>query len=234
MSNPRAYTIRRYDHEFRILVDDKIMERHYQQGELCEPHMLDWIFRNIPRGGVWIDAGANVGNHALPFSLWADRVIAFEPMPVNFDLLTLNVANWMHGFKVEAWMLGVGSETAQASAKLGGTGENCQWELTTGEGTIDIVPIDHIVDEFADVSLIKLDVEGMELDALSGAMGTIRRCRPELFVEIWDEEVLAKVQDLLAPLGYVLTERYNEAPTFHFSASGRYPITYTPAERLRP
>jgi FkbM family methyltransferase len=233
--NARTFTIARYGHTFTIAADDELMESHYRNGELCEPHMLDWIERNIPRGGVWVDAGANIGNHALPFALWADRVVAFEPMPVNFDLLAMNIANFPHGFKVEAWMCGVSDHAATCSAKLGGTGKNCQWEMQADEpGEIIITTIDTLVDERADVRLIKLDVEGMEPAAIRGAMETIKRCKPELFIEIWDEAVLAEIGQMLAPLGYVLTERYNEAPTFHFSASGRYPVTYTPAERLRP
>ena len=232
-----TYQITRYGHTFTIRVDDEIMESTYKEGNLCEYHMLDWMGRNIPRGGVWIDAGANIGNHTLPFALWADKVIAFEPMQVNADLLMFNVAHFDRRSKVLVIQEGVGREEGYASAKLGGTGKNCQWELTPGEGCeagIAIAKIDSHVRDTDDVRVIKLDVEGMEQDALAGAMRTIRRCLPELFIEIWDEAVLADITATLAPLGYVLTERYNVAPTFHFSASGRYPVTYTPAERLRP
>ena len=232
-----TYQITRYGHTFTIRVDDEIMESTYKEGNLCEYHMLDWMERNIPRGGVWVDAGANVGNHTLPFALWADKVIAFEPMPVNADLLMFNVAHFDRRSKVLVIHEGVGREEGYASAKLGGTGKNCQWELTPEDGCeagIAIGTIDNHVWEMDDVRVVKLDVEGMEQDALAGAMRTIRRCLPELFIEIWDEAVLEAITATLAPLGYVLTERYNVAPTFHFSASGRYPVTYTPAARLRP
>lgn len=234
-----TYEITRYGHTFTLRADDELMEAHYRKGELSEPHLLDWMHRNLPRGGVWIDAGANIGNHTLPFALWADQVIAFEPMDVNVDLLMQNMA----AFKVEGrgrimvLSCGVGREEGYASAKLGGTGKNCQWELTPGdecEASIPIAKIDNHVRDTDDVRVIKLDVEGMEQDALAGAMGTIARCLPELFIEIWDEAILADITATLAPLGYVLTERYNVSPTFHFSASGRYPVTYKPAARLRP
>lgn len=239
MSTPNTYTIARWGETFRIAVNDEIMESHYRKGELSEPHMLDWMQRNLPRGGVWIDAGANVGNHALPFALWADKVLAFEPMEVNHDLLKINAANFYHGDRIECLQLGVGADYASASAKLGGTGHNCQWELTVAERSdppqgIQVVPIDSQVMDTDQVRVIKMDVEGMEEAALEGAMRTIRRCKPELFIEIWDEPVLKRIATMLGELGYVLTERYNAAPTFHFSASGRYPVTYTPAERLRP
>jgi FkbM family methyltransferase len=232
-----TYQVHRYGHTFDIRVDDEIMETHYRNGELCEHHMLDWMERNLPRGGVWIDAGANVGNHTLPFALWADWVIAFEPMPQNFAHLLRNASRFIKWNRILLFQDGVGRHEGQATAKLGGTGMNCQWELTPAQGVdavITIKPIDTYVQEADDVRVIKLDVEGMEEAALAGAMQTIRRCKPELFIEIWDEPVLESISALLAPLGYVLTERYNLAPTFHFSASGRYPVTYTPAARLRP
>lgn len=225
----RAYIVTRYATRFTFEVDDELMESHYRRGEICEHHMLDWIERNIPRGGLWVDAGANIGNHVLPFSLWADRVVAFEPMPVNFALLARNIAGFHAGQKIEAVMMGVSDEAMSCSAKLGGTGKNCQWEMQTGEpGDILLTTIDDAVGPMANVRLIKLDVEGMEQKALRGAMRIIGRCKPELFVEIWDAGVLADIRMMLAPLGYVLIERWNVAPTYHFSASGRYPVTYTP------
>lgn len=232
-----TYRINRYGREFTIEVEDRIMEDHYKRGELCEYHMLDWIERNIPRGGIWIDAGANVGNHTLPFALWADVVVALEPMTVNYDMLLSNIEASGLVDKVSALKYGAGEKYSHMGAVLGGTGQNCQWILTEdGEGPkVPVLPIDDLVSgSVAPVRLIKLDVEGMEEAAIAGAWKTIRRFLPDLFVEIWDEDVLERIGAKLAPLGYKLIERWNVAPTFHFSASGRYPVTYTPAERLRP
>jgi FkbM family methyltransferase len=236
MSNPRSYHIRRYGHDFHILVDDEIMETTYKQGDLCEWHMLDWIEKNIPRGGLWIDAGANVGNHSLAFSLWADKVLAFEPMPCNHILLWKNVMG-AESTNVQTVRAGVGDREQNVSAELGGTGKNCQWEMRPDkEGEILILTIDSQVEQMPnmDVRLIKLDVEGMEPEAVAGAWGTITKHKPELFIEIWDEYVLAEMTRTLGLIGYRLIERWNVSPTFHFSASGRYPVTYTPAARLRP
>ena len=44
-----------------------------------------------------------------------------------------------------------------------------------------ISTIDHL--ELADVHVIKIDAEGMELEVLAGAQQTIARCRPVLLVE---------------------------------------------------
>lgn len=232
-----TYTIHRYGRDFTIEVDDAIMEAHYKKGELCEWHMLDWIEKNVPRGGIWVDAGANVGNHTLPFALWADGVVALEPMPVNHDMLVRNIERSGLVQKVSALRYGVGDKMGYFGAELGGTGQNCQWILTPGGSgpRLLVLPIDDLLaDSTTPVRLIKLDVEGMEEAAIEGAKRTIEKFRPELFVEIWDEDVLARIEARLKVWGYTLIERWNVAPTFHFSASGRYRVTYTPAERLHP
>jgi len=72
--------------------------------------------------------------------------------------------------------------------------------------TIRVVTIDESVPPDRNVSLIQLDVEEYEKQALAGALNTIRRCRPIIIVEsLPEEEWLAK--NILG-LGYrVLDER---------------------------
>lgn len=54
------------------------------------------------------------------------------------------------------------------------------------------------------VSLLKIDIEGMELDALLGASGMLRECRPAVYVEQVDTARLAAIHRLLTRLGYRL------------------------------
>lgn len=226
-----THTIHRYGHTFTIDVEgDKFAEEIYARGELSEQPMLDWMERNIPPGGLWIDGGANVGNHALVFSLWADAVLSFEPMRVNFVLLMRNLSRWPLR-NVAPFMEGLADLPGKLGAVMGGTGQNCQWILQPDpNGEVPVTTIDDRVITHGGglpVRVIKLDVEGMEPQALAGARWTLERYHPELFMELWEDEVLEQIKAYLAPLGYVLIERYNVAPTYHFSASGRYPVTYT-------
>jgi len=227
-----TYTIHRYGQAFSITVEgDKFAEEIYARGELSEQPMLDWIERNVPRGGLWIDGGANVGNHTMAFSLWADAVLAFEPMRVNLALLLGNLKGWCCAAKVAPFLEGLSDKPGKLGAVMGGTGQNCQWILQPDtNGFVNVTTVDDRVNSHGGglpVRLIKLDVEGMEPQALAGARQTLEHYRPELFMEIWEDEVLEQIKAYLAPLGYILIERYNVAPTYHFSASGRYPVTYT-------
>lgn len=226
-----THKIKRYGHEFTITVEgDKFADEVFSKGDLSEQPMLDWIERNIERGGLWIDGGANVGNHSMAFAIWADLVLAFEPMPVNFVLLERNLAGYALGHRVRPFMEGLDEKPGRLGAVMGGTGQNCQWLLQPDpNGDVKVTTVDDAIRAYGDglpVRLIKLDVEGMEPQAIIGAWDTIGRWRPELFMEIWDDGLLDRIRAVLSTLGYALIERYNVAPTYHFSASGRYPVTY--------
>ena len=222
------YIPTRYGRDWTISANDEIMEDRYKAGEFCEQMMLDWIMKNVTGGGLWIDAGANIGNHAMVFSTVADRVIAFEPIAENHRLLVGNI-EYNDIDNVSCVMLGVGDEECEMAAVPGGTGKPCQITLQPGEGGIQVTTIDRFLtmSEPMPVRLIKIDVEGMEGKAIIGALETINRWKPELFVEIWEEDQLTRIRAVLATIGYKLIERWNHAPTYHFSASGRYPVTYT-------
>jgi hypothetical protein len=66
--------------------------------------------------------------------------------------------------------------------------------------------------------IIKLDVAGMETDALRGAAATIRRCRPILYVENDREPRSAELIGLLQSFGYRL---YRHLPPLYSAGNFR-------------
>lgn len=71
--------------------------------------------------------------------------------------------------------------------------------------TVPLSRIDDVVPADRHVSVIHLDVERHEQQALAGALATIRRCRPALIVETLPEA--AWIHEHLAPLGYAIAGR---------------------------
>jgi hypothetical protein len=65
---------------------------------------------------------------------------------------------------------------------------------------VQVIPLDQLA--LPSVSLIKIDVEGMEHGVLEGARETIRLQRPVLFVENNKKEKSADLLHLLFELGY--------------------------------
>jgi len=70
----------------------------------------------------------------------------------------------------------------------------------TATELVDLVSIDETVGGERPVAVIQLDVEGHEQEALTGALQTIRRCRPMIVLEQMPEP--GWFEQHLAPLGY--------------------------------
>jgi FkbM family methyltransferase len=162
-------------------------------------------------GGVALDVGANVGAYALLFGAWmgsAGRVYAFEPSQRAFDGLRRHVAlNGLEGVvrPVRAAVSDVEGMAALAGADQQGTSRLAHADDRNTE-RVETMTIDGFcAREGITPTLIKIDVEGWELEALRGARRTIARGgeRLALFVEmhptVWRERGLS-ADDLRAEL----------------------------------
>ncbi|MBO9669770.1 MAG: FkbM family methyltransferase [Sphingobium sp.] len=141
----------------------------------------------IPRRHRALDIGANIGTTASLLSKHFEKVHAFEPAYDLFAALKRNLARYK---QARVYQCAVG-ETAgevyltqyakrgQLSHLDGGTPiKNAKWRKV---GPIPLRTIDSF--GFADVSFIKIDVEGFEGPVVRGATETIKRCRPAIMVE---------------------------------------------------
>ena len=186
------------------------IQRKWRKGVFYEPRELAAIKAHFPHGGVFVDIGANVGNHSLYVAAFMapSRVIPFEPNPSAYKLLIANMA--MNGFQdvFDLSHLGVGLADRDAGGfamveqprNLGGS----RMREDAGGGLQVVVGDDALQSVTPD--MIKVDVEGMEMKVLRGLEETIRRARPVLLLEI-DDENDAAFQDWIAPLDYAVVEK---------------------------
>ena len=153
----------------------------------------------ISSGDTILDVGANVGNHTLFFSRCAGpegRVLSFEPQRFLFKILC---ANALLGRYQNVWpyRLAVRDEDGKIDIPVPNYerpnnfgGYSLSFDTFKEEG--DITTIDAIAPE--QCHLIKIDVEGMELSVLKGAVETVARTRPFLYFEYnrpeFKEEIL--------------------------------------------
>ena len=142
----------------------------------------------VKPGSTALDIGANIGVFTVALSRCATpsgRVLAFEPQTGVFNILSTNVGqNFLNN--VTLYQAGVGQESGtlnvppldySAHGNFGGV------ELSEeNEGpSVEIMTIDSL--DLRACHFIKIDVEGMEIEAIAGGVKTIKNCRPTLFVE---------------------------------------------------
>jgi len=163
---------------FSVRLQEQI-DIHYQQ------RYRYYIFNNIPRKRTMIDIGANIGIFARPSAELFERVICFEPVFKNFEVLQKNLENYDN---VELHNLGLGDKDQTVTFELqtlkcGHTKQveefipNPEFEKHTGE----LTTLDRF--DFQSVDWIKIDVEGFENAVLDGSRDTIQRNRPWLLLE---------------------------------------------------
>ena len=147
----------------------------------------------VQPGATVLDVGANLGAYTVLFARWVGpqgRVIAFEPAPASRDglerQLALNGAADRVAVRPEAVAAAGGVRPFRADAMQGDN------RLNVGDAGPGVILVETTsLDEFCareDVNpdVIKIDVEGAELDVLRGARTTIARggAGLALFIEL--------------------------------------------------
>jgi FkbM family methyltransferase len=189
------------------VVEDETLFAQVKAGRLWEPEVAAQFDTYILPGSIAIDGGANIGVHSIAMAVRQPglrRVIAFEPHPEIFQALTANAQRRpvidarqmaLGDKRGTMTMLPLGNSPNPAAARL--------HDLDAIGAKVRICRIDDF--EFENVSFIKIDVQGGEMEVIGGAEKTIRMQRPALLVEIWDFDDLrvrrSKI-NRIASLGY--------------------------------
>lgn len=185
-------------------------------GEFSELEAV--LFAQIVRAGdVVVEVGANIGAHTVHLARLAGAngcVHAYEPQRVIFQLLCANVAlNSL--FNVYTHHAGVSSSAGELHVPpLNYAGVNNFGGLSLSQEKfgepVAVVYLDALT--LPSLKLLKVDVEGMEHEVLSGARQTIRQHRPLLYVENDRREQSAALITLIDELGY---DMYWHMPTMY-------------------
>ncbi len=214
-----------------------------------EPESVFLLNELLTDDSVFFDVGANIGYYALHVGICRPkvRVIAFEPHPGNFGLLSSNVKN-NNLTSITCEHMAVSSARGTAELHLSGSAMSCSLEdgfshLNNGQGVeVPTESIDlYIKDKgITGPAVFKIDVEGHEKQALEGMVKTLGTMKPDLLLEVaepFESDPYPMLKDLgyrsyqISESGIVESERL--VPTIHgrvwfsnylFSARPRHEI----------
>lgn len=147
----------------------------------CELQTKKWFIDNVRQEWICVDAGANIGYHSILMARLAQSgtVYAFEPTDTH-DFLVSNIeAN--NASNVTPLRLGLSDRSFRGEESIfriwGHDPEVTEVEFVT-------------LDEFAvrvgleRLDLIKIDVDGFDLEVLWGAESVLKRFQPTVIVEL--------------------------------------------------
>lgn len=133
-----------------------------------------------------VDIGANIGNHMVYFAkfMGACEVVCVEPYAPARDHLLINLAlNGVAAGALRIHACAAGKEPGTARLAPPSTYNIGLTKVVADPGgEIEVIMGDEIVGN-ARVDLLKIDVEGMELDVLRGLSGVLSRQKPAVYVE---------------------------------------------------
>lgn len=160
-----------------------------------ETEMVELFLQNLNKTQVCVDIGANIGFYSCLAASQRKHVISFEPLPSNLRYLFQNLNN-NHFLDTEVFPLGLSSSPGlrRIYGSCGNASLLPEWKAQSETASVPIlVPVTTlditVGSRFEGVPLlVKMDVEGVELEVLKGAAQTLQ-LRPK---PIWLVEIVAK------------------------------------------
>lgn len=192
-----------------VMPNDKSLGRCLIETGEFAPGPVRMIQDMLRPGCVAVDVGANFGSLAVPMAkaVGPDGVVfAIEPQRLVYHCLVTSAT------MSEAWSMRCIHAVAGRERGVMRVGIPCpdrseafgSYPITDTPGG-DVVPVIRIDDlGLPACHLIKIDVEGAELDVLEGARETIARCEPMMIVEADREDSAEVIRDWLVAAGYAV------------------------------
>lgn len=180
-------------------------------------YFIDWCKKDT----VLYDIGANVGYHAFIANLFVTdgRIYSFEPIPANISLfnkhLKLNKEKMPdHNISLLTFAIADKEKEVQFSNNEKATDGNTYiassqvYKQADEILTVQCFSIDNLIEkDYEPPTILKIDVEGSELDVLKGAINALTTYKPNILLATHDSHlpgIKEKCISFLENLGYVL------------------------------
>lgn len=194
--------------DWTITNDSHLSKWAREHGNIVtDPHLFRWLKPYLTGVKAVLELGANIGDHTLQYLNWNMEVTALEPNLIAFQCLAHNCP--------QATCLNVAASDTEGElpfARL--TNVGASRVSKGGDILVPAITVDSL--DLPAVDYLKADIEGFEVFALRGAMSTLRKHRPIVFIEVNEgalDENGHTAQDIIeifSELGYAKIQVYPE------------------------
>ena len=152
------------------------------------------IIPRLSKKEVFVDAGALDAQISIDFANHCggsyDKIFAFEP---NLELIPVCEEKTKAIKDITIYPYGLWNDDVELSfntSNIDAVGHVVDGPNEDAQNTLKIqaVKLDNVIDKEENVTFIKMDIEGAELNALKGAEQTILRCRPKLAISVYHKQ----------------------------------------------
>jgi FkbM family methyltransferase len=170
-----------------------------------------------------LDIGANIGNHSIFLSKFFNQVYSFEPNPITYDVLLLNSKYAAPKKNIIPYNIGLSNNDDKLPFKINpaNIGGSRIVSLDVDKKYINIFIQVKKADEInslqkKNVSLIKIDVEGHEIDVLKGAENIIKLNKPVIIFEQDADKIHNSSSEAIEYLSALNYSFYTIQESFYF------------------
>jgi FkbM family methyltransferase len=191
-----------------IRKNDLIVDRLIKEKQDFEKKTTDWLMSHLQREKTFVDVGHSTGWFSMLAAKTGCKVIGFEPMDIAYNRALENMR--LNELDYTIHNAAVSDSTGETKIYFNPTvpittgaslDSSVRSKLNTKFATVKTVRLDDLLmDE--EISLIKIDVEGHELNVLKGAENIIQKCKPNLVLEANDDHHLKILENWLKEYSY--------------------------------
>jgi hypothetical protein len=188
-----------------------IVDENSWNGQNQFTEIADKILPYVKNKKVMIQAGGNCGFLLSRFIEHFNIIYTFEPDPVNFYCLNQNITS-SNVIKMQCCVGNTPTPVLTQQLIRPNHPHDTGGVHVSGLGYTPTIIIDNL--NLPECDLIQLDVEGYELNALLGAINTIKKYKPVLCIEFCEKwlnrynDSSEEVLNLIYSLGYKLVDEY--------------------------
>ena len=172
-------------YEMLIYKNEFISDQIIKYKKFYEQHSFEHFNSYIPFIGTFLDIGANIGNHALMFNYFRPKVNieCFEPHFLNYQVLKHNTKLFKN---INTFNAALNQTVGLTSISVEPLEKNNMGNIVIDPNGDKVIQVSIDSLNISDVSFIKVDVEGLEIQVLKGSESTINKYKPVIWLEDMD------------------------------------------------